>query len=220
MKDATRRDLLTGLAALAVAPVAATPALGDDVEVDGGKGTVTNKGQLQIATLAPLAITGSFTQTPAGALGLDFADELSGTVRGAGDRRGREPRRRPWDRSDRPIRAGERRQFRHPYLRQPRRARLRRPCARRRGLLFKDRRCVDLRRGVRLKEDNLATSLDLLVTRGSAVFGPAGSASANARGRTKRANGNTSLGPIRPERIPVPTRSTAFTLSGKHRPRL
>ncbi len=56
MKDATRRDLLTGLAALAVAPVAATPALGDDVEVDGGKGTVINKGQLQIATLAPLAI--------------------------------------------------------------------------------------------------------------------------------------------------------------------
>ena len=28
--------------------------------------------------------------------------------------------------------------------------------------------------GVRLKEDIVATSLDLLVTRGSAVFGPAG----------------------------------------------
>ena len=38
-------------------------ALGDDVEVDGGKGTVINKGKLQIVTLALLAITGSFTQT-------------------------------------------------------------------------------------------------------------------------------------------------------------
>ena len=44
-------------------------ALGDDVEVDGGKGTVINKGKLQIATLAPLAITGNFTQTAAGVLG-------------------------------------------------------------------------------------------------------------------------------------------------------
>ena len=50
-------------------------ALGDDVEVDGGKGTVTNKGKLQIATLAPLAITGNFTQTAAGVLGLDFAGD-------------------------------------------------------------------------------------------------------------------------------------------------
>jgi len=32
----------------------------------------------QIATLAPLAITGSFTQTAAGALGLDFAGDSSG----------------------------------------------------------------------------------------------------------------------------------------------
>ncbi len=53
-------------------------ALGDDVEVDGGKGTVINKGPLQIATLAPLAITGNFTQTAAGALGLDFAGDTSG----------------------------------------------------------------------------------------------------------------------------------------------
>ena len=37
-----------------------------------------NKGQLQIATLAPLAITGSFVQTPTGALGLDFAGDSSG----------------------------------------------------------------------------------------------------------------------------------------------
>ena len=50
-------------------------ALGDDVTVDGGKGTVTNMGKLQIATLAPLAITGNFTQTAAGVLGLDFAGD-------------------------------------------------------------------------------------------------------------------------------------------------
>ena len=53
-------------------------ALGDDVEVDGGKGTVINKGPLQIATLALLAITGNFTQTAAGALGLDFAGDTTG----------------------------------------------------------------------------------------------------------------------------------------------
>jgi hypothetical protein len=51
--------------------------LGDDVTVDGGKGTMINKGPLQIATLAPLAITGSFTQTAAGALGLDFAGDMT-----------------------------------------------------------------------------------------------------------------------------------------------
>jgi hypothetical protein len=39
---------------------------------------VINKGPLQIATLAPLAITGSFTQTAAGALGLDFAGDTAG----------------------------------------------------------------------------------------------------------------------------------------------
>ena len=53
-------------------------ALGDDVTVDGGKGTVINKGQLQIATLARLPITGNFTQTAAGALGFDFAGDTSG----------------------------------------------------------------------------------------------------------------------------------------------
>ena len=37
-----------------------------------------NKGPLQIATLAPLTITGNFTQTAAGALGLDFAGDSSG----------------------------------------------------------------------------------------------------------------------------------------------
>ena len=53
-------------------------ALGDDISVNGGKGTVTNKGPLQIATLAPLAITGNFTQAAAGALGLDFAGDSPG----------------------------------------------------------------------------------------------------------------------------------------------
>jgi hypothetical protein len=53
-------------------------ALGDNVEVNGGAGTVANKGLLQIATLAPLSITGNFTQTGAGVLGLDFAGDVFG----------------------------------------------------------------------------------------------------------------------------------------------
>jgi hypothetical protein len=53
-------------------------ALGDNMSVDGGAGTVINKGLLQIATLAPLSITGNFTQTAAGVLGLDFAGDASG----------------------------------------------------------------------------------------------------------------------------------------------
>ncbi len=53
-------------------------ALGDDIEVDGGEGTVINKGPLQIATLAPLAVAGNFTQSAAAVLGLDFAGDVSG----------------------------------------------------------------------------------------------------------------------------------------------
>jgi len=53
-------------------------ALGDNVTVNSGAGTVTNKGPLQIATLTPLTITGNFTQTSAGALGLDFAGDSTG----------------------------------------------------------------------------------------------------------------------------------------------
>ncbi|HKI15317.1 MAG TPA: PEP-CTERM sorting domain-containing protein [Roseiarcus sp.] len=52
--------------------------LGDNVTVNSGAGTVTNKGPLQIATLAPLAITGNFSQTAAGALDLDFAGDAWG----------------------------------------------------------------------------------------------------------------------------------------------
>jgi hypothetical protein len=51
-------------------------ALGDNISVDGGAGTVTNMGRLRIA--APQTITGSFTQAPAGVLGLDFAGDTLG----------------------------------------------------------------------------------------------------------------------------------------------
>jgi hypothetical protein len=47
-------------------------ALGDNISVDGGNGTVTNMAALRFA--APQTIAGNFTQTAAGALGLDFAD--------------------------------------------------------------------------------------------------------------------------------------------------
>ena len=50
--------------------------LGDNVEVDGGLGTVINKDPLRISV--PLAMTGSFTQTATGALDLDFAGKASG----------------------------------------------------------------------------------------------------------------------------------------------
>jgi hypothetical protein len=51
-------------------------ALGDNVEVNGGKGAVTNMGALRVA--APETITGNFTQTDTGVLGLDFAGDVSG----------------------------------------------------------------------------------------------------------------------------------------------
>jgi hypothetical protein len=51
-------------------------ALGDDISVDGGDGTVTNMGALRLA--APQTIAGNFTQSVAGVLGLDFAGDLSG----------------------------------------------------------------------------------------------------------------------------------------------
>jgi hypothetical protein len=50
--------------------------LGDTVTVDGGNGTVTNKASLRIA--APETITGNFTQSAAGVLGLAFAGDVSG----------------------------------------------------------------------------------------------------------------------------------------------
>jgi hypothetical protein len=51
-------------------------ALGDDISVDGGNGTVTNVASLRIG--APQTITGNFTQAPAGVLGLDFAGDTLG----------------------------------------------------------------------------------------------------------------------------------------------
>jgi hypothetical protein len=57
---------------------AGNTALGDNISVNGGTGIVTNKATLQLATLAPLTITGNFTQTVAGVLGLDFAGDVSG----------------------------------------------------------------------------------------------------------------------------------------------
>jgi PEP-CTERM motif len=51
-------------------------ALGDDISVDGGTGTVTNMAALRIS--APETIAGNFTQSAAGVLGLDFAGDVSG----------------------------------------------------------------------------------------------------------------------------------------------
>jgi hypothetical protein len=51
-------------------------ALGDDISVDGGAGTVTNMGRLRLA--APQTIAGNFTLTAAGVLGLDFAGDSTG----------------------------------------------------------------------------------------------------------------------------------------------
>ena len=50
--------------------------LGDDVTVNGGKGTVTNEDALRIAS--PQTIAGNFTQAATGALDLDFAGKAWG----------------------------------------------------------------------------------------------------------------------------------------------
>ena len=52
--------------------------LGDNISVNGGLGTVTNKDPLRIA--APLTVTGSFAQTAAGALDLHFAGDTWGAL--------------------------------------------------------------------------------------------------------------------------------------------
>ena len=51
-------------------------ALGDDISVDGGAGTVINRGALRLT--APETIDGNFTQSKAGVLDLDFAGDVSG----------------------------------------------------------------------------------------------------------------------------------------------
>jgi hypothetical protein len=53
-------------------------ALGDDISVDSGAGTVTNMGRLRIAASGTVA--GNFTQSDAGVLGSDFAGDLSGQL--------------------------------------------------------------------------------------------------------------------------------------------
>ena len=50
--------------------------LGDDVTVNGGKGTVTNEDALRIAS--PQTVAGNFTQAATGALDLDFAGKAWG----------------------------------------------------------------------------------------------------------------------------------------------
>jgi PEP-CTERM motif len=51
-------------------------ALGDDISVNSGAGTVTNMGALRLAT--PETIAGNFNQTDGGVLGLDFAGDVFG----------------------------------------------------------------------------------------------------------------------------------------------
>jgi hypothetical protein len=51
-------------------------ALGDDISVDGGAGTVINRGALRLT--APETIDGNFTQSKAGVLDLDFAGDVPG----------------------------------------------------------------------------------------------------------------------------------------------
>jgi hypothetical protein len=55
---------------------AGNTALGDEISVDGGAGTVTNMGRLRVG--APETIAGDFTQTDTGVLGLDFAGDVLG----------------------------------------------------------------------------------------------------------------------------------------------
>ena len=110
-------------------------ALGDDIAVDGGKGTVTNKGRLQIATRRRLPSPAISPRPPPGVLGLDFAGDVSGQYGALAISASHDARRRPRDRPDQRLHAGERRQLRHPRFRQPH-GRLRRACARRRGLLI------------------------------------------------------------------------------------
>ncbi len=150
-------------------------ALGDDISVNGGKGTVINKGPLQIATLAPLAITGNFMQAAAGALGLDFAGYSPGeygalAISGSASLDGG----LGIDLTDGfTLAKGDSFDIlAFGSLKGP-------------GFdaLALDGAACTMRPmdswacggGVRLKEDIFATSLDLVVARGSAVLGPAGS---------------------------------------------
>ena len=147
-------------------------ALRDDISVDGGNGTVTNMGRLRLA--APETIAGDFTQAPAGVLVLNFAGDVFGeygalTVTKLTTLDGRLTIRltdgftlTKGDSFDILTFGSLMGGFD--------------------ALTLDSVRCSSPRAdiwtcggGVRLKEVIDPTSLDLLVTRGSAVFGPAGS---------------------------------------------
>ena len=147
-------------------------ALRDDISVDGGKGTVTNMGRLRLA--APETIAGDFTQAPAGVLVLNFAGDVSGeygalTVTKLTTLDGRLTIRltdgftlATHDSFDILAFGSLTGNFD--------------------ALTLDGVRCSSPRAdiwtcggGVRLREVIDPTSLDLLVTRGSSVFGPAGS---------------------------------------------
>ena len=148
-------------------------ALGEDISVNGGKGTVTNMAALQLA--APQTITGNFTQAPAGVLDLDFAGDVFGqygalsvskltTLDGglAIDLTGS-------------FTLGKGDTFdilAFGSLKGPGFDALTLDGAACSSTVADKWACGG---GVRLNEVISATSLDLLVTRGSAVFGPAGS---------------------------------------------
>ena len=90
-------------------------ALGDDISVDSGAGTVINMAALQLA--APETIAGNFTQARRRRARLGLCQRRP--VRGADGHQAHDARRRPRDRLDRRLHAGERRQLRHPHFRQP-----------------------------------------------------------------------------------------------------
>ncbi len=66
-------------------------ALGDNVAVDGGAGTVANHGALMITT--PITIIGNFDQSPAGRTRLPHLRRHGGPVRNARRNRGHDARR-------------------------------------------------------------------------------------------------------------------------------
>ena len=147
-------------------------ALGDDISVDGGDGTVINRGALRVT--APETIDRNFTQSKAGVLDLDFAGDVSGqygalTVRKLTTLDGG----LAIDLTN-GFTLGGRRDLRHPRFRQPR-GRLHRPLARRRGLLFNGRGHVDLRRRRASERSDRRHVAGLFVAHAPAVFGPSSS---------------------------------------------
>ena len=92
-------------------------ALGDDISVDGGVGTVTNMGPLRLAAPRPLPGISPRARLACSAWTLPA---ISRDSTGCFDHQAHDARRRPLDRSDRGLHPGEGRQLRHPQFRQPR----------------------------------------------------------------------------------------------------